>query len=268
MASGHIRLEATDWHVTRIAAFTDNYIWLLVHRPGTTAAVIDPGDAAPVLAELARQSLTLTDILITHHHNDHVGGIAALVAATGARVHGPAHPAIAADHRVNDGDTLPLPALQLSLQVWAVPGHTLSHVAYVWPDVGVFCGDTLFAGGCGRLFEGTPAQMWQSLQRLAGLPADSLVWCAHEYTESNLRFAAAVDTDNPALQARIRQVAGLRAQGEATVPSRIDKERATNPFLRAHHPALRRAAEARIGHPLHDDVAVFTVLREWKNNFR
>lgn len=248
-----------------IRAFQDNYIWLLHH--GGRAVVVDPGEAAPVFARLRELRLTLTAVLITHHHGDHVGGLAELAASTGAEIFGPAGEDIAGITRpVNEADLIELPGLGERLQVLEVPGHTRGHVAYYGANA-LFCGDTLFAGGCGRLFEGSPAQMWHSLQKLAALPCATRIYCAHEYTESNLRFALAADPHNPALPQRIEQVRRLRAAGLPSLPSRMTDERATNPFLRCGEPALADSASSQAGHALDTPLAVFTALREWKNRF-
>lgn len=248
-----------------IRAFQDNYIWLLHH--GDQAAVVDPGDATPVRARLKELGLTLTAVLITHHHGDHVGGLAELAASTGAEVFGPAGEDIAGITRtVKDADLIELPGLGERLQVLEVPGHTRGHVAYYGANA-LFCGDTLFAGGCGRLFEGSPAQMWHSLQKLAALPGATRVYCAHEYTESNLRFALAADPHNPVLAQRIEQVRRLRAAGLPSLPSRMSDEHATNPFLRCGEPMLADRASGQAGRVLDTPLAVFTALREWKNHF-
>ena len=251
--------------VEPIPAFNDNYLWLLVHGPD--AAVVDPGDAGPVLQRLRQRNLGLRAILVTHHHGDHVGGVAALAAATGARVFGPrSEPIPAREVALAGGERIDV--LGAQFDVLAVPGHTLGHVAYHAPALRMlFCGDTLFAAGCGRLFEGTAAQMATSLAALAALPADTRVFCAHEYTLSNLRFALAVEPGNEALRERHRACAALRERGEPTVPSTIADELATNPFLRCDVAAVRRAAEARAGRPLPATEAVFAALREWKNAF-
>jgi len=254
-----------DFAVEPIPAFDDNYLWLLVR--GTDAAVVDPGDAAPVLHRLQQRNLRLRAILVTHHHGDHVGGVAALAQATGARVYGPRHESIPA-REVALGGGERIDVLGAAFEVLAVPGHTLGHIAYHAPSLRMlFCGDTLFAAGCGRLFEGTAEQMAASLARLAGLPADTRVYCAHEYTLSNLRFARAVEPDNEALLQRQQACIALRERGEPTVPSTIAEELATNPFLRCDAPAVRRAAEARAGRPLPTTEAVFAAVREWKNAF-
>ena len=250
--------------VIRIPAFKDNYIWLL--RQGAAAVVIDPGDAGPVLDVLARQHLTLSAILITHHHADHQGGVAALLAEHPAEVFGPASESITALSRPLLGaETISLPGLDTAFSVIAVPGHTRGHLAYYGAGL-LFCGDTLFAGGCGRLFEGSPEQMHASLGALAALPEQTAVYCAHEYTEANLRFALAVEPGNSALRARAEEVARQRASGLATVPSTIAIEQATNPFLRCSAPEVVASAQRRLKQA-RDPLAVFTVLREWKNNF-
>ena len=252
--------------VIRVPAFKENYIWLL--RKGAAAVVVDPGDARPVLEVLERERLSLAAILITHHHADHQGGVSGLLAHCGAAVDvfGPASESITALSRpLRGGETLNLAALGVDFQVMSVPGHTLGHLAYYGED-SLFCGDTLFGAGCGRLFEGSPAQMLDSLKRLAALPGETAVYCAHEYTAANLRFALAVDPDNRRLQQRADAVAALRAEGAASVPSTIALERQTNPFLRCREPALVAAALRR-GASHRDELAVFTALRDWKNTF-
>jgi hydroxyacylglutathione hydrolase len=253
-----------------IPAFADNYIWLI--REGSHAAVVDPGDAGPVADYLAAESLELTAIVTTHHHADHVGGNRALVARWSCPVLGPAHETIPGRTRaLVEGDRVGVPGFDIELDVLDVPGHTAGHIAYVGAIAGeptVFCGDTLFAGGCGRLFEGTPAQMWSSLSKLAALDPATRAFCAHEYTVANLRFARAVEPASPALAAREEREHDKRAKGLPTVPSTIADERATNPFLRAEVPAVRAAAEAHAGHRLADAVAIFAELRAWKNAFR
>jgi hydroxyacylglutathione hydrolase len=252
-----------------IPAFADNYIWTL--RAGTTAVVVDPGDAAPVLAYLEQEGLALAAILATHHHGDHVGGIPALLERFPVPVFGPAREAIPGrTTAVADGDVVPVPGLPVQLTVFDIPGHTAGHIAY-FGDVAarpsLFCGDTLFAAGCGRLFEGTPQQMWSSLSTLAGLPEATHVYCGHEYTLANLRFARAVEPGNAQVLERQEREQVKRDRGEPTLPSTIGLERATNPFLRAHLPAVRAAAERHAGRPLPDDVAAFAELRTWKNVF-
>ncbi len=250
------------FEILLIPAFKDNYIWLLV-RDGR-AAVVDPGDAAPVMARLEALQLRLETILITHHHADHQGGVGELVARWQPRVFGPAEESITGctDH-LSGGEAIDV--LGERVAVLAVGGHTRGHIAYYVPGA-LFCGDTLFGAGCGRLFEGTPAQMCASLDRLAALPDDTLVYCAHEYTEANLRFAVAVEPGNAALRARVARVAALRAAGRSSVPSTLGEEKASNPFLRCNEPAV---IEAALAHAAVDasPVAVFVAIRSWRNNF-
>ena len=264
-----------------IAAFTDNYIWML--HDGVNAIVVDPGDAAPVQQTLAAQSLRLAGILVTHHHADHVGGVNELRALLDGPVYGPASEAMPQPCTpCVAGDRLTL--LGKQFEVLDVPGHTAGHIAYVLrtPSDGsdpiLFCGDTLFSGGCGRLFEGTAAQMHASLQQLAQLPGATRVCCAHEYTLSNLRFAQAVEPANEALRAYRDWCESARAQGRATLPSTLDVELQINPFLRCAEPAVSAAARqyqqraAAASAPLlavgSDAVSVFANLRQWKNEFR
>ena len=250
------------FEILLIPAFKDNYIWLLV-RDGR-AAVVDPGDAAPVMAQLEALQLRLETILITHHHADHQGGVAELVERWHPRVFGPAEESITGcTDPLSGGETIDV--LGERVAVLPVGGHTRGHIAYYVPGV-LFCGDTLFGAGCGRLFEGTPAQMSASLGRLAALPDDTLVYCAHEYTEANLRFALDVEPDNAALRARVERVAALRAAGRSSVPSTLGEEKATNPFLRCSEPAV---VEAALAHAAVDtsQVAIFAAIRGWRNSF-
>jgi hydroxyacylglutathione hydrolase len=258
-------MAAVDILIEPIPAFNDNYLWWL--SDGRTAAIVDPGDAAPVAHRLSQTGLQLCTILVTHHHGDHVGGVEALVQATGAHVYGPAAESIPCIRtRLAGGDRIKL--FGHEFEVLEVPGHTSGHIAYYAPSLSaVFCGDTLFAGGCGRLFEGTPAQMTASLARLAALPADTRVYCAHEYTLANLRFALAVEPGNTDLQARQHACAALRAAGTPTVPSTIGEELATNPFLRCAVPAVRARAERESPGAGASTVATFAALRAWKNRF-
>ncbi len=252
-----------------LPAFQDNYLWLL--QDGQRALVVDPGDADPLLAGLRQAAARLEAILVTHHHGDHTGGVQALREATGAVVYGPAREDIPAPFTpVSGGDTVRV--LGLDWQVIDVPGHTAGHIAYYCADVDgaplLFCGDTLFSGGCGRLFEGTPAQMLDSLERLAALPANTRVCCAHEYTLSNLRFAQAVEPGNDDLARHRAHCEALRAQGLPTLPSSIGLERTLNPFLRSRLPGVAHAVRASRDAQARDAVAVFAALRAWKNEFR
>ena len=256
--------------VTRLPAFEDNYFWL-IHGAGDArrkVAVVDPGDPAPVLAALAAGKLELATILVTHHHADHVGGVAALAERFGVPVYGPRGEDIPARSvALGEGDEVALRPLGLTFRVLDVPGHTAGHIAY-YGHGALFCGDTLFSGGCGRLFEGTPAQMLGSLDKLAKLPPETRVYCAHEYTASNLRFAAAVEPGNAALREYQGVVTALRARNEATIPTTIGLEQRVNPFLRTRLAAVRAAAAAHAGTAPADDAEAFRVVREWKNGFR
>lgn len=273
-------------NLTALPAFSDNYIWLLHHE--NQALVVDPGDAAVTLAALANRGLTLKTILVTHHHSDHTGGVAQLVENTSAQVFGPAYetmpPAVAQSmHRLSGGDTFE--ALGIEWTCIDVPGHTAGHVAYFaqgvdctlsalapWAKAGkqplLFCGDTLFSGGCGRLFEGTPAQMLSSLDALSALPTDTRVCCTHEYTLANLRFARAAEPDNRTLAAHEALCIQTRDQQQPTLPSTIGVERDINPFLRASQASLAGHLPPRASGQAIDSLAVFTHLREWKNNFK
>ena len=246
-----------------LPCLTDNYTFLLHDDETGQTAVVDVPEAAPVLSALANRGWTLTDILLTHHHADHIQGVAEVRAATGAVVIGAAadaHRLPPLDLGVNEGMSVTLG--RHHARIIDVPGHTVGHIAFVF-DGYAFTGDSLMAGGCGRLFEGTPAQMWESLQKLAALPDDTLICSGHEYTVANLRFAATIDGANAALLGRIDKVAKARAEGRATVPSKLSGEKATNIFLRAGAPEVKAA----LGMQAASDADVFAALRERKNHF-
>ena len=255
-------------NLSALPAFADNYIWML--HDGTQAVVVDPGDATPVLQALQALGLQLVGILVTHHHLDHVGGVDALRPHLQGPVWGPAGENIPKPFTpMNDGEVISV--LGQSFQVIDVPGHTAGHIAYFQLDAEeaplLFCGDTLFSAGCGRLFEGTPAQMQHSLSRLAALPGSTRVCCTHEYTLSNLKFAAAVEPGNPERAQYHARCETLRAQGLPTLPSSIALERQVNPFLRCDAPEVVAAARAQ-GAANEDKVSVLAALREWKNRYR
>jgi hydroxyacylglutathione hydrolase len=251
--------------IVPLPAFQDNYMWTL--RAGKSAVVVDPGEAGPVRDYLAREGLALAAILATHHHPDHVGGIAELVAEKKVPVYGPkGEPIPALTHPVGQDDTFEIAEIGARFTVLDIPGHTRAHVAY-YGVASLFCGDTLFACGCGRVFEGTPAQMLDSLQKLAALPDETKVYCGHEYTLANIRFARAVDPENTALAQREEQVRRLRDAGRPSLPSTLGEERATNPFLRCAEPAVVESANKYLGSRVADPVRVFAAIREWKNKF-
>ena len=254
-----------DVSVHPVRAFQDNYVWTLRH--GGNAAVVDPGDAKPVLAYLNAEKLHLSAILNTHHHADHVGGNAELLEHYKVPVYGPRDERIpTVTCRVGEGDRFTLEEFGIEFQVLEIPGHTRSHIAFYGGGM-LFCGDTLFACGCGRLFEGTPAQMHASLAKLAKLPGATRVYCGHEYTLANIRFAKAAEATNPELANWEHAATALRAKDEPTLPSTLGRERLTNPFLRCDQPAVIAAASQHAGRPLADAVSVLGALREWKNKF-
>lgn len=251
-----------------IPVFEDNYVWVLEQDGVAGVAMVDPGDGVATLAALDRRELQPSAVLLTHHHADHVGGVDEIVERNEVPVYGPETESIqGVTHPVSDGQSVRIPELRIELTVMDVPGHTAGHIAYVGPDF-VLCGDTLFTGGCGRVFEGTPSQMYGSLQRLAALPPRTGVYCAHEYTLANLRFACQVEPGNQVLQQRLTSAEDKRSQDQPTVPSTLEEELRTNPFLRCHVPEVRAAAEANTGSPLADDVQVFAAVRAWKDGWK
>ncbi|WP_374627764.1 hydroxyacylglutathione hydrolase [Pandoraea sp.] len=264
--------SAETMTVFPVPAFQDNYLWVVDN--GKDAVVVDPGDAMPVLAYLRSRGLTLRAILITHKHADHIGGVATLLEHFDVPVHGPAHEAIACvDHPHSGGETVRIEAPAMTLTVIDVPGHTAGHIAYFLSADAtgtphLFCGDTLFSCGCGRLFEGTPAQMLASLDALAALPPATLVHCAHEYTLSNIRFALTVDPDNAALAAWHDEATARRAAGRPTLPTTLAQERLTNPFLRSDAPAIVAFAERHAERTQLSREAVFAAVRGAKDTFR
>ena len=238
------------YQIIPIRAFSDNYIWTV--RDGTHAIVVDPGDAKPVLDYLAAEKLELAAIIITHHHNDHIGGVKELIAGRSIPVYAPHDPRIPdATQRLHEGESITLPHFGIKLAVLEVPGHTSSHIAYHGEGI-LFCGDTLFAAGCGRLFEGTPAQMHDSLSKFMRLPDDTRVYCTHEYTLSNIRFARAAEPDNHALMDWEARAKAMREVDTPTVPTTIALERATNPFVRCTEAGVVATASQHAGKPLSD----------------
>ncbi|QPT39563.1 Hydroxyacylglutathione hydrolase [Oligella ureolytica] len=254
-----------------ISAFNDNYIWIV--QQGTNAVVVDPGQAAPVISDLESKNLNLKGILITHHHDDHTGGVQELVARYDVPVYGPAfetRPIPCLNEGLTEGDSVRIEGIDAEFQVLEVPGHTMGHIAYttlISSDQPVlFCGDTLFSCGCGRIFEGDSRLMLQSVDKLGEMPHNTLVCCAHEYTLSNIDWALAVEPDNSELQKWSHRARDLRAQNLPTLPTTMAQEQATNPFLRVREPSVIKAAQSYAGTELGEDAAVFAALREWKNN--
>jgi len=250
-----------------IPAFEDNYIWI-VHNEHH-AIVVDPGDANPVCDYLDAHHLKLLGILVTHHHRDHVGGIQDLVELYNTPVYGPRHEKIPCmTNPLGEGDRVEISELDFRMNIIDIPGHTLGHIAYLW-DGGMFCGDTLFTCGCGKLFEGTAKQLHHSLQRLASQPDDTLVYCTHEYTESNIRFAVIAEPGNKELKQREADTHALRAQDKPTLPSTLKLEKATNPFLRCSEAEIIRNIEQKFGQklPSKDELHVFTALRKWRDAY-
>jgi hydroxyacylglutathione hydrolase len=261
----NITTESNVLRVEPVRAFHDNYIWALI--AGGNVVVVDPGDAAPVFAWLADAKLTLTAILLTHHHADHVGGVPDLLERHPVPVFGPRTENIpTVKHPLGEGDEIEVPGIGVRFRVFDIPGHTRGHIAYYGAN-SLFCGDTLFTCGCGRLFEGTPAQMLNSLGKLAALPDQTRVYCGHEYTMANIAFASAVEPGNAALKQRGVEDQALRDKELPTVPSLMGQEKATNPFLRAAIPEVAGAIAGHVGKNLASTVEVFAAMREWKNTF-
>lgn len=259
-------------NIQPVPALDSNYFWLVQpDRAVPTAYIIDPGRAAPVIEALTANALKLAAIIITHRHQDHIGGVEELVQRFRIPVYGPRSPWIPqVTHPLADGDCLTLPGF--ALEVIEVPGHTLDHIAYIHHPTGagpklLFCGDTLFAGGCGRLSDGSADQLYASLMRIAALEDDTLVYCSHEYTLANLHFGQAVEPDNPAIRARLQIVENQRERGLITLPTNIALEKQTNPFLRVHLAPVKRAAERYCGCKLDSEREIFAVIRGWKDKF-
>lgn len=258
-------MQANQLEVTAIPAFGDNYIWLL-SAGGKTCAVVDPGDEDPVLEVLSEQGLDLRYILLTHHHPDHVGGVPGLLKRFDATVFGPADDRLPFELEVcREGDQVQLTELHARFQVLEVPAHTRSHIAF-FGEGALFSGDTLFSVGCGRLFEGTPGDMQKAMDKLAALPADTKNYCAHEYTQANCTFALEVEPDNPALQARSREVDMLRAAGKNTLPSTLGDELSSNPFLRTREDSVVQSA-SKIDPRATPGIATMAIIRAWKDRF-
>lgn len=258
--------NATDkFRVDAIPALQDNYIWAIIDTASNHVIIVDPGEAAPVIHYLDKHSAALHSIFITHHHWDHTNGVGELVDLYSVPVYGSNQSTINdITHRLNDGDNIDL--LGLSFKVITIPGHTLDHIAYYGNGM-LFCGDTLFSAGCGRLFEGEAAQLYHSLQRMAALPNETKVYCAHEYTQNNLLFAKTVEPDNEDVKNRLKEVINLRNKKLPTLPSTLAIEKLSNPFLRCHSPTIIKNVIAHAGHSLTSELEVFAQLRQWKDSF-
>jgi len=253
--------------VNQVTTFSDNYIWFIVNRANNHVAIVDLGDAIPVIEKINAEKLIPYAILITHHHHDHTSGVEELLQQFDIPVYGPANENIAhRSHALQDGDIVNLEKLAISFDILDVPGHTSGAIAYYGNDM-VFVGDTLFMSGCGRLFEGTPEQMYQSLTKLASLPEYTQVYCAHEYTMANLQFALTVEPDNKWIKNRIEKCKNLRENNTPTVPAPIYEEKQTNPFLRVDKIGVVQAASKYVERPLTAEEEVFTAVRQWKDNF-
>lgn len=253
--------------VDNIPIFKDNYIWLLLNSTKDKAIAVDPGDASPLIDYLTFNCITLEAILITHHHHDHIGGIKALAKQYDVKVYGPQNERIeGVTHPVVEGSCIEFPFLKSRSQVLDIPGHTLGHIAYSLPGI-LFCGDTLFSAGCGRLFEGSAEQMYYSLQKIASLPGDTKLYCTHEYTLQNLQFAKQVEPNNEAIQRRIEQVRVLRKENQPSLPTTLNEELQINPFLRCHLKEIELNVQRYMGSKLHGPIEVFQALRSWKDVF-
>ncbi len=254
-------------HIAAIPALKDNYIWMMINSKQGVALVVDPGDAAPVIDYVTEHHLTLSGILITHHHWDHTHGLAALLQAFPVPVLSSVHSQLPAlTGRLSDHEVFTITAHFPEFQALLIPGHTLDHIAFHTQDA-LFCGDTLFGGGCGRLFEGTADQLYHSLQKLARLPDHTPIYCGHEYTLANLSFARLVEPNHQAIVQRINKVQSIREQGRPSLPSFLYEEKETNPFLRCHIPEVIEQVEAYAKRSLCDPKEVFRELRQWKDAF-
>ena len=254
-------------HIHPIPIFKDNYIWLIINPIKKKVIAIDPGDSEPLQAYLQSNQLDLEAILITHHHWDHTQGIGVLKQKYNAVVYGPKNKQIdGLTHMVEEGDIIHIPSFETSFTILNIPGHTLDHIAFILPGL-LFCGDTLFSAGCGRLFEGTPQQMYHSLQKLASLPDETKVFCTHEYTLQNLKFAQIVEPNNKRIQNKLSHVMALRQGNNSTLPSVIKEEKEVNPFLRCHVKEVVESVEKWAGVKLEDPIQIFKYLREWKDGF-
>ena len=254
-------------NILAIPALNDNYIWTIVHSKNRRAVIVDPGEAEPVLNLFKQQNLALTAILVTHHHWDHTNGIQRIIEKYPVPIYGPLKDAIPlCDYPLNDGDMVELPEVELTFKVLEMPGHTLGHIVY-WGHQCVYTGDTLFTAGCGRIFEGSPDQFYHSLMKLASLDPQTRIYCGHEYTDKNLRFAEIVEPNNPKLKRRIIKTRQKLSQNQPTPPSTIQLELETNPFLRCHEKSIQQRVQKYYGYPLANTVAIFAALRRWKNEF-
>lgn len=254
------------YEIFPIEALNDNYIWAIIHPAINKCIIVDPGDAAPVINFLEHRQLQIDSILITHHHWDHVDGLPTLIKRHTVKIYGPANDQIQClDFRLTEGSKVVFDEFNLTFSILDVPGHTLGHITF-YNDTIAFTGDTLFTGGCGKLFEGTAKQMYQSLEKLRQLPPSTHIYCGHEYTQANLKFAETVEPHNQALQQRIQLTTSRREQHLPTVPSTLALELETNPFLRCNEPSVVQAAERKAGKALTSPEEVFSVLREWKNH--